>query len=55
MGNGWKRPKNREPASRLSFQESSWRCGLESCSICPMKVKMTEKSIGDRLIKETVD
>ena len=24
---------------------------LESCSICPMKVKMTEKSTGDRLIK----
>lgn len=24
---------------------------LESCSICPMKVKMTEKSMGDRLIK----
>ena len=28
---------------------------LESCSICPMKAKVTEKSIGDRLVNRMSD
>lgn len=42
--------RNREPASRLSFRVKLEMWTLESCSICPMKVKVTEKSIGERLV-----